>query len=77
MPTAKEIVALFDGASKLADGLDTPLTTVASWVDVNFIPRWWHDPILALAEQRKVKLRKRDFPAREDRIPRPKRAEAA
>ena len=75
MATANEIVTLLGGSTKLAEALDTPMTTVASWVAVNFIPRWWHPPLLALAAKNGVTLSTADFPPREHRIPRAKKAD--
>lgn len=75
MRTASDIVDLFGGPARLAEALDTPLTTVVSWREVNFIPRWWHQPLLALAGKDGKALSTADFPTREQRIPRAKKVD--
>ncbi len=75
MLSASDIIERLGGAAKIADALDTPLTTVASWSAVNFIPRWWHQPLLALAGRQDKPLGTADFPTRDQRVPRAKKPE--
>lgn len=76
MLTASDIIDRLGGASKVAEALDSPLTTVASWGATNFIPRWWHQPLLALAAKLGEPLGTGDFPTADKRIPRPKKADS-
>ena len=77
MLTADQIIERLGGPKFIGDEVGAPLSTVASWGDVNFIPRWWHDALVALAKRQKKPLGLDDFPSIEQRIPRPKKAEAA
>lgn len=70
MLTAEDIIERLGGAKKLSDELDIPLTTVASWKPVNFIPRWWQQSILAVAIKQGETLSTADFPTPEQRISR-------
>jgi hypothetical protein len=67
MLTASEIIERLGGAKSLSDELGAPYTTVASWKAKNFIPRWWHDAILAAALRLGKQLSTTDFPAPEAR----------
>ena len=78
MLTADQIIKRLGGAKKIADEIGAPLTTVASWGPVNFIPRWWKSDLLAMAVKEKKDLSAADFPTIEQRQPRPKKeAQAA
>lgn len=74
MLTAEDIIERLGGAKKLSDELDIPLTTVASWKPVNFIPKWWQRPLLEVAHKLEIQLSTQDFPTVEQRLPRQKAA---
>lgn len=78
MLTASQIIERLGGAASIATAINAPLTTVASWGAVNFIPRWWHNELLAMASRGGHDLSTADFPTRDQRVPRaPKQAAAA
>ena len=74
MLTAADIIKQLGGAAAIASALDLPLTTVASWSAVNFIPDWRRDALLRLALDKNVALSTADFPTKNERVGRQAKA---
>jgi hypothetical protein len=68
MLTASQIIERLGGAASIASELGLPLTTVASWGAVNFVPEWRREALLRLAVKQGEPLSTTDFPTREQRI---------
>lgn len=80
MMTVDQIVDGCNGTSAVASALDLTPSTVSSWREVNFIPRWWHAPVLKVAKRAKFAMTEDDFPpksARKPRSPAPQAERAA
>ncbi len=67
MMTADQIIDGCGGTSALATTLALTPSTVSSWREVNFIPRWWHGPVLKAAKRAKFTMDDMDFPPRSAR----------
>lgn len=67
MLTADEIVEGCGGTSALAATLNLTPSTVSSWREVNFIPRWWHSHILEAPKKDGFGLTLEDFPPKSAR----------
>lgn len=65
---ASDIIALFDGPTRLSETLGLPLSTVHRWGRANFIPEWRQPKLLELAASRNLALSTTDFPTTGDRI---------
>lgn len=72
MLTANQIIDDLGGTKAVADALDLSATTVSSWRPANFIPRWRHEKLLALALAKGVPLSTADFPVAANRVSRAK-----
>ncbi len=70
MMTADEIVDLCGGTSALATALELTPSTVSSWREVNFIPRWWRKAVIGAARNEGKALEIANFPTPEQRVPR-------
>lgn len=62
MMTVDEILDALGGYAKVAKDTGFPVTTVHSWKRNGFIPEWRRPKLLELAETRKIRIRKSDFP---------------
>ena len=70
MMTASQIVDLCGGTSALATTLQLTPSTVSSWREVNFIPRWWKAGVIEAAIAAGANVTDADFPTSKQRIPR-------
>lgn len=74
MKTANQIIDLCGGTSSLAKALKLTPSTVSSWREVNFIPRWWQDGVITVAKAAGEIVASKDFPTKKERITRSKPA---
>ncbi|CDO35021.1 carph-isopro domain-containing protein [Novosphingobium sp. KN65.2] len=70
MMTSDQIIDGCGGTVNVASELDLTPSTVSSWRTANHIPRWWQDPVLAVASKLGFGMDKSDFP------PKPRRKSA-
>jgi len=72
MKSANQIIDLCGGTSSLAKALKLTPSTVSSWREVNFIPRWWQDGVIAVAKAAGESVASGDFPTKKERVTRSK-----
>lgn len=65
--TIKEIIDSLGGPSAVArePEIQAPVSTVGTWSEKNFVPRWWRANLVRLAKRMKVPLTDADFPAKQ------------
>jgi hypothetical protein len=56
MTTAEQIIDALGGISSVAKELELTPSTVSSWKIKKRIPRWWMQPLTALAERKGIDL---------------------
>lgn len=77
MKTADQIIDALGGTTAVATGLGLTPSTVSSWREVNFIPKWRHPAMLAFAMASDKPLGTGDFPTEKQRKPRVRNESAA